>query len=81
MKIQLGMMNDDNVGYPDCQYMIQIHLSDTFEISFFVLFVAPTGSITVTYQFFIHICLISELLEVCKASLLKWCPKTECKSY
>ena len=56
-------MNDDNVGYLNYQYRIQIHLSNTFKISFFVLVVAPTGHITATYQFFILICLITELLE------------------
>ena len=66
MKIQLGMMNNDNVGYLNCQYRIQIHLSGTFKMSFFVLVVAPTGCITASYQFFIHIFLTSELLWVYK---------------
>lgn len=60
------MMNNDNVGHLNCQYNIQIHLSGTFKMSFFVLVVAPTGYITASYQFFIQICLISELLEVYK---------------
>ena len=66
MKIQLGMMNNDNVGYLNCQYRIQIHLSSTFKMFFFVLVVAPTGCITASYQFFIRIFLTSELLQVYK---------------
>lgn len=54
MNIQVGRMNDACI--------IQIHLSSTFKIPLFVLVVAPTGYITATYQFFIEICLISELL-------------------
>lgn len=66
MKIQLGMMNNDNAGYLNCQYRIQTHLSGTLKMFFFVFVVAPTGCITASYQFFIHIFLTSELLQVYK---------------
>lgn len=59
-------MNNDNAGYLNCQYRLQIHLSGTSKMSFFVIVVAPAGCITASYQFFIHICVISELLEVYK---------------
>lgn len=38
-------------------YGIQIPLYDTFKYFFFFVLVAPDDYITMTYQFFIHICL------------------------